>query len=207
MKRILSQLKQIARRLTSPSSNIRSVDVGSPIEQGTILVETIPCGRSYFVWNCSEVAALRKRSMDDSLGYETVRDAIQGCEEVGLALLRYVEPEDLFFVFCQTLESLTHAVDSLLSLPAVSSSAPSFLPGVRKGSGGKEDKGQDKHKANPRAIVLCKVVYSENLQEFFPAEKKKGSGQTERYEITWPELQELKKSLGYAFDHSTSVKG
>ena len=201
--RFWQRLKDLTKRLFHSPSDVGSIEVGTSGEEIRVFVETIPCDRSYFKWDPVKKASRAPRSIDYSLGYETIGDAILGAEDVGRTLLLYVEPENLLFCFCQTFQSLVHAIDLFVPFPSDSEPAPNS--GQQRG--GQKRQGQDENEANPRAIVLCKVVYSENLKEVFSAEQQKGSGQTERYEITWPELQKLKKSLGQAFEHSTSAKG
>jgi hypothetical protein len=43
--------------------------------------------------------------------------------------------------------------------------------------------------------VLCKLIDAKRYAPLFGREQKKGSGNRERYEVNWPDLQELKKLL------------
>jgi hypothetical protein len=58
-----------------------------------------------------------------------------------------------------------------------------------------KDTGRDKGKADPRAVVLCKLLHSEGLEERFRGKQKHSSNDGDCYQITWSELQELKSSL------------
>jgi hypothetical protein len=99
-------------------------------------------------------------------------------------------------------ESLSDAYASLSAPP------PTSDPAADCGADGDSEKhgAQQESQAQPRAVILCKLKKTEDPERVFPAEKKKGRGQTERYEIAWPELQELENRFGNSFQHDRSKK-
>lgn len=132
-----------------------------------------------------------RRTIDDTCGYKTLDDAIVNSENVGLGLFGNVVPENLFFVFGKTIEAFYRVQTELPILP------PPFDEfGDFKGHcDSKKCSSENKHHADNRAVIFCKVVNADIFCEPFWAEKKKGSGPTERYEISWRELQEFKNVL------------
>lgn len=128
---------------------------------------------------------------NDACGYKTLDDAVINSENVALGLMRNVIPENLLFVFSQTVEAIRHAIVEFPPPP------PSFnkICCFGNDSYSKKRRGEDENSANNRAIILCKVVNSDMFCDSFWTEKKKGSSTAERYEISWRELQKFKNML------------
>lgn len=140
----------------------------------------------------------RCRLINDSIGFESLYDAIFNSEHVGSRILRDVEPEDLFFILGQTLESLCYA-------PIVCPSPPPLFDEAKQVTGHGDDKkrnSDNKSKPKHRAVFLCKLRHPNLLKELTIWKKEDGRHYAKRYEITWSELQELKKCLGdFSGDH------
>ena len=82
-------------------------------------VEIIPSELADVVSKAMTYEANRRRAVDDSSGYKTLHDAILNVEIVGLRLLTYVVPENLFLFFGETVESLYLAFCSFASRKSI----------------------------------------------------------------------------------------
>tara|TARA_B110001469_G_scaffold114900_1_gene119129 strand:- start:347 stop:823 length:477 start_codon:yes stop_codon:yes gene_type:complete len=129
--------------------------------------------------------------INDVRGCETLDDAIVDSESIGLRLLRYVEAEDLLFVFCETVESFGDVLfSSPLEVPSFDD--PDDIAANRNNPNAKRSK---ESTTNPSAIVFCKIESANAFKKFFRSEQKKCTKDRYRYEVSWSEFQELK----YAF--------
>lgn len=54
-------------------------------------------------------------------------------------------------------------------------------------------RGKDEYETDPRAVILCKIMDGKVFKNAFWAEKQKGGNDTKCYEVSWCELQKLKK--------------
>ena len=127
--------------------------------------------------------------INDSFGFESLHDAILNAEHIGSRVLGYVEPENLFFIFCQTVQSLGHATIKCPPTPPLFDERD-CIGGHRDG---KKRNGDDKGKPKHRAVVLCKLRDADTLKELAIWKKEDCRYYAERYEIAWREVQELKK--------------
>ena len=176
---------------------VGSISIGGSFEQMRVYVEVIPREIVDVMRAPLKHIAERCQSVNDSIGYETLNDAIIVAENIGTGLLRYVEPENLLFVFGQTMQSISYVpIETPLS-------PPPFCDGNSIGGNGdsEQSNGNNKGKPKHRAVVLCKLKHSDELEKFIAGKEKKGGHDTKRYEIAWSELQELKKRLRGFSDH------
>jgi len=140
-------------------------------------------------------------SVNDSLGYEFLDDAIFNAECVSSRILCDVEPQNLFLVFSESVQSLRNALKLFPSPPQ------SLYPVKDVGTYTDSEKshGCNESDSKPRAIILCKVKDAKMLENALRAEKKKGREDAQRYEIAWSELEELKDRLGDLGEHISSA--
>lgn len=144
-------------------------------------VEIDPCELVDIVSEPFEGVTHRSGQVNDAAGFETLHDAIVDAERVCASVLREVIPENLLFVFGQTLQPL-------LDTPIAAPPEPPLLyesdAVANKGNHEKWDS-DNEGKAQHRAIVLCKLKYSDELEKLLISKEKKGSHDTKRYEIPW----------------------
>lgn len=160
-------------------------------------VEIIPSEIADVMRESFEHVAERSRLINDTIGYETLHDAIIVAENIGTRLLCYVEPQDLFFVFGQTVQSLGYApIEFPLAPPRFNEREY-----VRKSGYGEEGNSNNEGKPKHGAVVLCKLKYADELEKFLSDKEQEGSHNSKSYKIAWCELQELKKSFGYFRNH------
>lgn len=162
-----------------------------------VYVEIVPRKLVDIVREPFEGITHRSGQVNDAAGFETLHDTIVDAERVCASVLREVVPENLLFVFGQTLQSL-------LDTPIAAPPEPPLLyesDAVADNGNHEKPDGDNESKAQHRAIVLCKLKYSDELEKLLVGKEKKGSHDTKRYEIAWSELQELKKCLGGFSEH------
>ena len=130
--------------------------------------------------------------INDAVGFESLHDAVFNAEHIGASIVGDVEPENLLFIFGQTIQSLGYApIDAPMPPPFINER--NYVGEQRDN---KERNGNNKGKPKNRAIVLCKLRYANTLKELGTWKEKGGRHYPERYEITWSELQKLKECLG-----------
>lgn len=156
-----------------------------------MFIEIIPREVANVMRKTANETANGGRTIDDAFGYETLNDAIIDAEKIGARLLREVVPENLFFIFGQTIQSLGYAPIALSPVPPLIDEGDSI---ARYGNGEKSAC-NNKSESKYRAIVLCKLKHADELEKYLAGKKKDGGHDTQCYEIAWSELQELKKSL------------
>jgi len=181
-------------------SPICSVGVGSSLEDVRIYIEIIPRELRDIVGKPFKDVSCGGSAKNDSLGYKTLDDAIINAEHVGLCLLRHVEPENLLFIFGETVEALNYA-PIVLPVPPPASNALTEPDGARHRQ--KRHRG-DECQAKSRAIVFCKLIKGDLLQEFRRRKEEKCGEHAEHHEVTWRQLQRLKNGSDYFTEHSLS---
>lgn len=183
--------------LLPPRPLVGSVGVGSSIEKVLMFVEIIPGVLADVMREPFESIAHRSGQVNDAIGFESLHDAIVDAERICTGVLRDVEPQNLLFIFGQTLQSLCYA--AIASPPE----PPLLYEGDTVADNGhhKECSGDDKDKPKHRAVVLCKLKHSDELEKFFAGKEQEGGHDSKRYEVAWSELQELKKRLSGFSDH------
>ena len=172
-------------------SLVGSVGVGSAVEGIRVYVEVIPREITDIVREPFMHIAEGRRPENDAIGYESLDDAIFNAEHVGACLLGEVIPQNLLLVFGQTLKSLD---DALVEFPL----PPEALEQIHAPAPYRnQEEHQRRKEKNPKncAVILCKLKNPENILELLAAEKDQPGYKTNRYEIAWSELQELKKRL------------
>jgi hypothetical protein len=181
----------------SKCPSIASVCVGGSMQQSLILVEVIPSIIADVVGKSHVSTADVCGTMNDTIGCESIYDAIINAQHIGARLLGNVKPQNLLFVFGETVQSLQSALrkfadERLVAYPADDCYGAIYTEkDARKYEGEKE----------MWAIVLCKLNTSELLEPAFGTEKKKGCNDAERYEITWRELQNIQQDFGEICAH------
>lgn len=155
-----------------------------------IYVEIIPREIADVIRKSSD-ASYRCGSINDSIGYETLNDAVIVAEKVGSRFMPDVEPENLLFFFGKTVQSLNYAPIEIPLPPPGFDEAERII-----GCGNNEHRySENQGKAKNRAIILCKLKHSNELEKFLAGKEKNCGYHTKCYEITWRELQELKNNL------------
>ena len=124
------------------------------------------------------------RSIDDAIGYETLHDAVIDAENVSASLLGHVEPENLLFIFGQTMQSLGYAPIELPMTPPPSNECEY----VDRNRNSEEDGRDNKSKPKSRTIVLGKLKNANALEDLIVNEKQEGGYDPKCYEITWRKL-------------------
>lgn len=67
----------------------------------------------------------RGGTVNDSIGYETLHDTIVVAEDISASLLRNVEPENLLFIFGQTIQAIGYAlIEAPLTPPTFNDGNP-----------------------------------------------------------------------------------
>lgn len=177
---------------------VSSVGIGSSFEQMRIYVEIIPREIVDVVCETVKDTSERCRLINDSVGYKSLHDAVLDAERICSSVLCNIEPENLLFIFGQTLQSLGHAPIECPAMPPVSDNDNN----VGRNRDGKEGNGYDKGKPKHRAIVLCKLRHTDALKELAIWKDEDSCHYAERYQIAWSELQELKKRFSdFGRDH------
>jgi hypothetical protein len=200
MNRISKMIKSICLKISRPF--VGSTNFGFPDQQVLMFVEVIPREVTDVVRKTLNNITNRGGLIDDAFGYETLNHAVIEAENVGTSLVGYVKTENLLFIFGQTIQSLRY---SPIEVPFYTQ----FLDGV-------DDlycHGHNKHCARDnqgqpqaRAVVLCKLKHANELELFLAGKEKKGGYGTKSYQITWGELQDLKKRLCGSFGKHKTPK-
>ena len=171
---------------------IGSVSVGGSIEQMRMDVDVVPSEVANVMREPLDHISERCRPVDDSIGYKTLHDAVIVAENICASLLRYVEPENLFFIFGQTIQSIGYAPIRLPLTP------PLFAESEYIGGNGycEQRDSNNEDQTKNRAVVLCKLKHSDELTKLLVGKKQEGRPGTKGNEGTWRELQEFNKRLG-----------
>ena len=139
----------------------------------------------------------RCRSINDSRGYKFLNDAIIDSERICASIFREVEPQNLLFIFGQTIQSLGYAPIEFLLIPPLFYERD-YINGHRYNKEGNDNnEGKPKH----RAVILCELKHTDTFKELIACKEKEGGHDSERYEIAWSELQELKKRFSSIRNH------
>jgi len=167
------------------------VSVSCPQQQGFVSLEVTPREVAKVVINAKPTAAQPTCRADDPGGYKTLDDAIVNAQAIGFRLLGYVEPENLLFAFSESVEVLHRFIYSFL----IKNSIPYAVDDLFGPISEKQRDRYDKTKAEPRAIVLCKVVDAKVFQNPIWAAEKKGGEYGNCYEVSWSEIQKLQQHV------------
>src|SRR5882724_1311088 len=162
-----------------------------------MFVETIPSIVANVMREPFKNITKRCGLINDASGYESLYNAILNTKHICARILRDIEPENLLFIFGQTIQSIGYAPIGLPFPP------PTFNEGKRISENGDYEQYNCNNEDKPknRAVILCKLKYTDELEKFLIGKKQEGSYDTKRYEITWSELQKLEERLGHFGDH------
>lgn len=144
---------------------------------------------------------------DDSIGYETLHDAVLEAQRLGSSLAFYVPAENILFIFGQRTKALC---DAQALLPVAAHPREPVENGL--GHHGKLG-GQRGEKPHPqsRAMVFCKLRHPESFAQLLAAQDdgcEKEHGEKADYSLlTWGELDKLKHRLDERIAHDRASKG
>jgi hypothetical protein len=169
---------------------------GASFENVMVFVEVIPRNCMNEVREAIYHASERVYAVNDAVGYESLNDAIIDAESIGSRILDYVEAENLFFAFGESVEALR---DALRNFPLPQSVLNAGHDRCAY-AGEEQRKGGNEKNPENRAIVLCKLRKAEGIAEFFIAKKKESGDKADRYEVSWGELQKLKNEIKHRCD-------
>ena len=169
---------------------IFSADICSAGKQMFVFLEMIPCEITNVVRDSTMYGTEAARTINNTVGYKSLHDTILNTQRIGFRLLVYVKPENLFFVFGETVESLQLALsrfsaDYGISYPVNNCYGPVYS---------ERNYRYNKCKADPMAVVLCKLVNANVLQEPFGRKQQNGSGDAKYYKVSWSDLQDFQKN-------------
>jgi hypothetical protein len=173
------------------SPRVGSEGVSGPIENIRIYLDIIPSEFGDIVRESFDHVTHGSGAVDDSVGYESLHHAILNAEDVGTRVLGDVVSENLFLVFGQTVKSLR---DALMEFPLPQEALEPIHAPIPDGDQEQHYRRKEKHSQN-RALILCKLLKSEDLLKLRAAEEDDSCHQSDRYQVTWGELQKLKERL------------
>lgn len=165
---------------------------GRPRQQPLVFLQVLPRELRDIVRKSIVFHAHGVRPADDACGYQAIHDAIPDCEDIRLRLIGHVKPENFLFVFGERLEFLELFVAEL----ARSMNLPYPLQDGYGTIDEPQDRGHDEDAAEPRAIIVCKLIEADFLKERFGAEQEHGGNQSKCYEVSWSKLEDIKRELG-----------
>jgi len=172
-----------------------------PIKKVLIYVEIIPGEIADVVSKPIKDMSHLGRLANDAIGYELLRDAIANAQVVSSRLLQEIIPENLLFVFGQTVQSLQCALREFADQYSVSYPAQDCYGPIYS----EQDADDNQEQGEMRAIILCKLINAKELEPLIGSENKKGGDNSKRYEITWCEFQEIQKRLDVTISHADSL--
>jgi len=176
---------------TRPSS-VCPVSRGRSVEKFLVFVEILPREFTDIVIHPFDHVSERRRTLDDVAGYQSVDDAIIDAEFVGLALLGQVKAENLFFFFGETVKFLQCAAMRFCAERSIPYQPTNLCGQVYTEQNGRSDE----CKTDPLAIVLCKLAKIDDIEKRIPGPQQHTTDDRDRYQITWSQLQKLKKQCG-----------
>ena len=184
-------LSALLHEFLSFANFVSPVKICSAFEEFRMYVEVIPRKFTDIVSKPFYQIADRSSPKNNAGGYKTLNNAIRDIEDIGLCLLSNVKTENLLFIFGQTVESLRHALIEFPIFP------PLFDPFCNFDGYCNDEKcrRKEEYDTQPRAIILCKLINTDSVKKFITTEQQNGSGNAKYYQITWRELQEIKKCL------------
>lgn len=181
---------------------ICSIGATKAIEEKFVLVEILPRSIFNIVSNLSKSTTIPISFINNSIGFQSINDAIMEAENVASGLLKYVKSEDLFFFFGETLESLQSALREFSFRNSIPYAENNIFDPIHKESKYYENI----YNPHPLAIVLCKFINTEPSQSFFTTKQKKGVDCSQQYyEINWGEFQEILKCIKNTYNLSNHV--
>lgn len=166
------------------------VDVRGPHQQFMVFIEIFPRELRDVVSTSVEYVAEGRAHSDDSSGYESVDDAIVNAQNIGFRLRRDVKPENLFFFFGETVQSLKNCLFAFLSRRNL----PFNVANVFDPTGHEYDANDQEGKKEPLAIVLCKLRHAEAIGNTGWSEQRRKAREGEECLMSWSELLEQKFS-------------
>lgn len=182
---------------------VSSPCVGSAVEQGFVFIEHIPRNAVDVECESTDQAAYGGRPENDAVIGQRLHDAIIEAQLVGARLVRYVEPQNLLFVFSESLQSLKQIT---LELPLFENTTTRDIDGLDNPNT-QERPAQQQANPNNRAIVLCHILDAQCLQQLTGGKKQEGQNSANCYDISWSELQRLKDLFEKFSGHKASVGG
>jgi len=180
----MNPFKWLAKRIRV----ISPADGRRPNEQGFVSIEVIPREITNVIVNTQPQANLGAQ-IDDTCGYETLRDAVSDAERIGFRLLGYIEPENLLFAFSESVKVLQRFLFRFLIKNRVPYSPDNLFAPISQ----RQRDAYEKTHPKQRAIVLCKVRHAEVFQNPIWGKQKKSSNSGNCYEISWSEVQKLQE--------------
>ena len=176
---------------------VGSVSIGRSIKDVRMFIEFLPHDLIDVVSKPVNHVSHIRRSLYDSLGYKSLHNAVSDAEIVGLRLLSVVKPKNLLFFFGEPSKVTFEFFDGLL----VPSPTPECSPTSGNHRHDKKSAGDDQSETEPRAVVLCKLNETDLLKELLRRKQQHGGHKAECYQVTWRELQDLKRALQNSVNH------
>jgi hypothetical protein len=183
----------IFKRLsTSVNKFIGSDNIGIANKTAFIGIEVIPREVADIEVGLSRPALFVSHLYDDANGYESLNNAIVDIENIGFRFLTYVVPENLFFFFSESEESLRLAFTAFMANYGIVYKSPYFMKDYLCPKNADDYYRGYKGQPDIWAIVLCKVINVE-AQNALRGKIQKSSDYGNCYKIGWGEFQKVYK--------------
>lgn len=168
------------------------MSIGNTFQKMTVFVEIIPSEIRDIVSKPINRTAEASGLIDNACGYKSLSDAIVNAQNMGFRLISNVKPENMFFFFGETVESLQSSLrgfcnNHLIPYPKDNLYGPIY---------NEQYDGCNKNKPDPLAVVLCKIINANIFQNTVCGKQQKGGNQSKCYEIPWSELQDFQNKGG-----------
>lgn len=172
-------------------SLVGSVVIGRPVQEFRVFVEVIPSDIADIVCKPLKHVSHTRSAINDSVGYESIDDAIINSERIGLALRGVVKAENLFFVFGESVQFLRDALFRFLESRSIPYNSADLYAPVNS----KESDRCEERETNPLAVVLCQVSNAESIGKAVRCEQHQAGKDADSCQISWSELQSVKEVL------------
>ena len=172
-------------------SFIRSHIISNTNKEPLVFIEIIPRNITDIV--SKSLYSIPKGSgyKDNEFGFKSFNDAIINAQNIGFCLIENIKPENLLFVFSETMEGFFYSFRDFCIKHSISYPMNNWYASVYR----KQRYSNNQNKTEMCAIILCKIVNIQFFQEIFIPKQQKGGGDSKCYEITWGELQTVQEKL------------
>jgi hypothetical protein len=179
---------------------IGAIGVCAALKQRRVFVECIPSGIAHVVW-AGEHLPYVGNPADDAYECETLYDTIVRAQAIGARLMGYVEPQNLLFIFSETTQALVDFPLYIGPDAEVLRLADQPTSHLRE----QQAYTKDQRHAKDRAVVHCQVIDAKRLEQLDWRKQYKSRNEGQCFEVTWGELEYLKRLLEKVKGHTEIV--
>ena len=204
--KIFEKLKELVIGDSSFDAGVGDHDFGRPVQKPWGIIEDLPSKACDIVIKPLGETHNCTCSIYDSSLYQTIDDATRAIEFTAFRLLRYVKPQNLFFLFGEGFEFFYDSIPEFPTPENWGKHIKNLLADPNGSNTNHKASKKQENQADPFSIVICRGIYPQFIQHIIGNNVNNAASNPKNGYICWAEFLKKIEETSNQIEHKPQNK-